>query len=146
YARSHFRDRAELVRRAERKDPNNAFVKLTKYIDANTRPGERILAVPFMPTLYYFSGRPFAGRQMLLAPGYFSEAADERRVVAAMREQGNPLVIESTEAGGFDGIASRQPRSFAPLFYAYLDETYDRVLDPQLPAGYARWRPKEGAA
>lgn len=143
YARFHFRDRAEFVVRSGRRDPANTFVRLTQFIAANTKPGERILAIPFLPTLYYFSGRPFAGRQMLIAPGYFSQEKDQRRMIQAMREQGNPMVIESTEGGGFDGIASRQPRSFAGLFYEYLDAAYQPVAGEQLPKGYAAWRAKE---
>jgi hypothetical protein len=140
YPRFYFCDRAEFVHRLDEKDPANEYVQLVRYIDAHTAPGDRILAVPFMPTLYYFADRQFAGGQMLVAPGYFSSDADQRRLVQTLREQGNPMIIEWTKGGAFDGMPTRELRLFAAIFYAYVREAYEPANDPQIPSDYTAWR------
>jgi hypothetical protein len=140
YPRFYFHDRREFVRRVGEKTPGNDYVRLVEVIDEQTKPGDRILAVPFLPTLYYFTGRRFAGGQMLVAPGYFSTEADQRRLVQTLANQGNPTIIEWTRGGAFDGLPTREIRSFAPLFYAYVHEAYEPVNDPRLPADYTLWR------
>ncbi|HSV14112.1 MAG TPA: hypothetical protein VLI90_07625, partial [Tepidisphaeraceae bacterium] len=94
--------------------------------------------------LYFLSDRPFAAGQMLVAPGYFSGTTDEYRMTRRLKAQGNPMVIESVEGGAFDGMPSREMRSFAPVFYAYLHEQYEPVNDPAVPDGFRVWRAKGG--
>jgi hypothetical protein len=146
YPRFYLCDRVEFVRRVAEKDPKNEYVGLVRFIDAHTSPNDRMLAVPFMPTLYYFADRQFAGGQMLVAPGYFSSDADQRRLVQTLREQGNPMIIEWTKGGAFDGMPTRELRSFAAIFYAYVHEAYQPVNDPQIPPDYTVWRARGGAS
>jgi hypothetical protein len=83
---------------------------------------------------------------MLVAPGYFSSDADQRRLVQTLREQGNPMIIEWTKGGAFDGMPTRELRSFAAIFYAYVHEAYEPVNDPQIPPDYTVWRAHGGAS
>jgi hypothetical protein len=144
YRKFYLHDRQTFVARMGERSPDNRYVKLIRYIDTHTAPGERILAVPFIPMLYFLSDRPFAAGQMLVAPGYFSGATDEYRMTRRLKAQGNPMVIEAVEGGAFDGMASREMRSFAPIFYAYMLDNYEPVTDPALPEGYRIWRAKGG--
>ena len=111
-------------------------LKLIDFIESHTAKDQRFLAVPFMTMLYYETGRRFAGGQMLMAPGYFTDSADQLQMVETLKRQGNPLIVEKADGGEYDGMPSRKTRTFEPIFYQYVDANYFRLTGPPLPAGY----------
>jgi len=115
--------------------PNHPYFKLIDFIDTHTAKDERILALPYMTMLYVDTGRPFAGGQMMMAPGYFSDDADQRLMVQTMKNQNNPLIVEQAGGGGYDNLPSRKTRAYEQIFYQYVDTNYEKVTDDSLPPG-----------
>jgi hypothetical protein len=122
------------VSRLRENEPDLPYVKLAAFVDANVAPDRPILALPFMTMLYYLTHHPFAGGQMLMAPGYFSDEADQRELIEALAREGNPPIIEQEGGGGYDGMPSRLTRSYEPIFYQYVDDHYRKIAGPPLPA------------
>jgi hypothetical protein len=123
------------VERLRAEQPNLPYLRAIDFIESHTTRDQRFLAVPFMTMLYYETGRPFAGGQMLMAPGYFSDSADQLQMVETLKQQGNPLIVEMADGGGYDGMPSRKTRTYAPIFYQYVDANYYRVAGGALPVG-----------
>ncbi len=126
---------AVFVSRLRVAEPGLPYFGAIDFIDEHTAKGQSFLAVPYMTMLYYLTGRPFAGGQMMFAPGYFSDEADQRAMTQTLARQGNPPIIEVSNGGGYDGIPARQTRVFAAEFYKYVDSQYREVSGPPLPAG-----------
>jgi hypothetical protein len=126
---------AVYLRRLRTAYPGLPYLGAIDFIEEHTTQGQRFLAVPFMTTFYYLTGRPFAGGQMLMAPGYFSDEADQRRMTQTLARQGNPLIVEVADGGGYDGLPARKTRAFAAIFYQYVDAHYRKVSGPPLPPG-----------
>ena len=126
---------ATYITRLRAAQPDLSYLQAVDFIESHTAPGQRILAVPTMTMLYYVTGRPFGGGQMLMAPGYFSDDADQQRMIEALAREGNPLIIEVADGGEYDRMPSRKTRTFAPIFYGYVDAHYYKVTGPPLPTG-----------
>ncbi len=114
------------------------YISLAKVIKRHTAADERVFAVPFMTSLYVLSERAFAGRQMLVAPGYFSTTDDQRLLVEALQKQGHPVIVEQ-EAAGFDERPERDARAFAATLFEYVEDHYQRLEDGAIPSGYWVW-------
>ena len=126
---------ATYVARLRATYPALPYLQLIDFVETQTPPHGRFLAMPFMTTLYYLTQRPFAGGQMLLAPGYFSDAADQNKMVETLQKQGDPLIVEQANGGGYDGLPARKSRSFSPILFQYIDSHYRKIEGPPLPAG-----------
>jgi hypothetical protein len=139
YFTRFYRHRApEFIRLTRIAYPNHAYLALLDAIQLHSGPGQRILAIPFETSLYFLSERPFAGGQMLMAPGYFSSDQDQRQLIETLKTQGNPLIIEA-EDGGYDNRPERMTQNYAPIFYDYLSTQYRPIEDHTIPAGYTFW-------
>ena len=153
FKRYYFCDRREMARRVgvemdrriaddlahhcSAEKSTNAEVLLVRYIDAHTGPADPVLFVDYLTHLSYFTGRPAAGAQIFVAPGFFSAERDQRAMIDALKAQHSPMVVESL--AGYDGNAAKQFRSYEPLVFAYIRSNYHEVSDPTLPPGYVVW-------
>jgi len=61
-----------------------------------TAPTDRLFATWFVPDLYFYSQRGFAGRIVALFGGHWSEERFQRRSVDALASQSVPIVITRT--------------------------------------------------
>lgn len=128
----------EFLHRTTIDHPDHAYLGLVRAIQRHTNPGQRILALPYMASLYFLSERPFAGGQMLVAPGYFSSDEDQQQFVEMLKNQGNPLIIMDKKPG-YDNLPDRITQNFAPIFYDHLSTQYQPLEDHTIPVGYTFW-------
>jgi len=124
---------ATYLARLRQEQPDLPNLKLIDFIESHTTKNQPLLALPFMTMLYYETGHPFAGGQMLMAPGYFSDDAGQKLLVETLKRQGNPLIVEMADGGEFDGLPSRKTRNYEPIFYQYVDANYYKVSGGLLP-------------
>jgi hypothetical protein len=123
YARS----REQLLGTVERLHPGLWIAEMTRYVRDHTRPGERILALPApLQNVYYVAEHPFAGGQLTIAPGTFATEGDQRQLVDRLERERAVLVLDMP-LWAFDGQVQRQPRSFAPILWAYIKATFPEV-------------------
>lgn len=90
---------------------------LIRYLRECTRPDDRIYASWFVPELYFFAQRAFAGGMVVTFGGHWSEPAHQRRIIAKMRSEQVPVVIHST------GQLAMFRASY-PMLDAYLGREY----------------------
>ena len=72
-----------------------AFQGAVDAIAANTRPGEPILAAPFLTSLYVLAERPDPVSAIVLQPGTYPTAADEQAAIAEFERDGVRFAITS---------------------------------------------------
>ena len=97
--------------------PNQAIAGLARYIRECTAPTDRVLATWFVPDLYFYTQRGFAGRSVALFGRHWSEPRFQRRSVEALASQSVPIVITRTD----------EPFTFTddyPLLSAYIGDHY----------------------
>ena len=73
--------------------PRAAMGRVIDYVRRCTRPEDRIFAGWFVPELFFFSQRAFAGGMVLTFGHHWSEAANQRRIIAKMESESVPIVI-----------------------------------------------------
>lgn len=111
----------------EQKDPANRwYPQAMQYVQSCTKPSERILALPFIPILYYLTDRPFGGGQMFLAPGYFSTKNDQIKMVTTMSNEEIAVAIDLPDFG-YDNREDRKVKSYAPIVFDYLNQNFTEV-------------------
>jgi hypothetical protein len=72
---------------------------LARYVLECTQPTDRVLAGEFLPELFFFSERGFAGGQVYLLSGWHSTLEEQRLTVTRMEHQRVPIVVlESPES------------------------------------------------
>jgi hypothetical protein len=69
------------------------YEPLVSYVRACTRPTDRVLATWFVPELYFYSGRAFAGGLPVMFGGHWSEDRFERHILRRLEAETVPLVI-----------------------------------------------------
>jgi hypothetical protein len=74
-------------------DERPSLLQVADYIRACTAPDDRLFVLGVYPELYYFADRPFAGGHAWLLPFYYSEADDEARIVARLKQARVPIVF-----------------------------------------------------
>lgn len=139
YAHFYAHRPAAFIERLRVEKPGLPYLHVIDFIDTHAAPNQRIMALPFMTMLYYETGRRFAGGQMLMAPGYFSDDADQRLLVDTIKKQGPPLIVETANGGDYDGMPSRETRSYEPIFYQYVDANFREVTGGTLPTDFEAW-------
>ena len=112
-----------------------ALQAAVRQIDAQTRPGQPILAAPTDGGLYFMSNRPPALYELTVLPGLIATPAEERAAVAHMRGEGVALAV----LGARDLSIWGKPTfgvSYNPLLGAYIrgaartTETVGTLADP----------------
>ena len=117
--------------------PNRSIEGLARYVRECTAPTDRLFASWFVPDLYFYAQRGFAGRIVALFGGHWSEERFQRRSVDALASQSVPIVITRTGDERF--------REDYPLIAAYLDARYSFAGtsdfgDPDIgKGGYSVW-------
>jgi hypothetical protein len=95
--------------------PNQAIKGLTRYLRECTAPTDRLFTTWFVPDLYFYAQRGFAGRIVALFGRHWSEERFQRRSVEALSSQSVPIVI--TRRG------DRFQEDY-PLVAAYVSDRY----------------------
>jgi len=96
--------------------PNFAIKGLARYVRECTAPTDRLFATWFVPDLYFYAQRGFAGRIVALFGSHWSEERFQRRSIDALASQSVPIVITRTGDERF--------REDYPLIAAYIDDHY----------------------
>ena len=73
--------------------PKPRLAGLVEYLRRCTQPEDRVFAGWFVPELYYFSGRAFAGGMVATFGDHWSEPDHQRRIVEKMKTESVPLVL-----------------------------------------------------
>jgi hypothetical protein len=107
-------DLSTWVHREERPE----LLDLALYLNACTRPTDRVLVQAYIPQVLALSRRAFAGGHADLRPGFFKDAEAQRLTVTRLQRQPVPVVLLET------GDSYRNFRSGFPLVTAYLDQNY----------------------
>ena len=87
--------------------PNAHLWGLAAYLRECIGPADRVFAPAFVPELYFFAQRGFAGGVVATFGGHWSEPRFERRMIAALSSQSVPLVI--FEPGEMQSFAASYP-------------------------------------
>jgi hypothetical protein len=95
---------------------------LTRYVHECTAPDDRVLALHFLPELFFYSERGFAGGQVYLLIDWHSSVRDQRLTVARLARERVPVVIVDV---------STRDRVWAhfPLVADYVSEHYVPVAE-----------------
>jgi hypothetical protein len=103
------------------------LIDLSIYVNACTRPGDRVLVQAYMPQVLALAQRAFAGGHADLRPGFFRTEEAQRLTLARLRAQSVPIVLLES------GDALKNFRDSFPLVGSYLDSQYreagTRVFD-----------------
>jgi hypothetical protein len=88
----------EVLRDAATTPPDALLAKqrltgLVRYVRRCTRPDDRVFAAWFVPELYFFSSRAFAGGMVVTFGGHWSEPEYQRRIVGKMMAESVPVVV-----------------------------------------------------
>ena len=73
--------------------PKPRLTGLVSYLRRCTQPSDRVFAAWFVPELYFFSGRAFAGGMVETFGDHWSEPAFQHRIVDKMKGESVPVVL-----------------------------------------------------
>ena len=73
--------------------PKPRLSGLVEYLRRCTQPEDRVFAAWFVPELYYFAGRAFAGGMVATFGDHWSEPDRQRRTVDKMKTESVPVVL-----------------------------------------------------
>jgi hypothetical protein len=71
--------------------------RLAHYVNACTAPGDRVLALGYVPELFFLSQRQFAAGSVWIVPKFFNTEADERLMIDRIGRYRVPIVITVPE-------------------------------------------------
>jgi len=94
-------------------------MRLADYVHRCTQPSDRVLVAAYMPQVFYFADRGFAGGHVDVRAGYLADERDQRAAVAVMARQPVPLVVTEPRA-----VFETRYRNESPILVGYLDEAY----------------------
>ena len=66
---------------------------MVQYAKACTGPNDRILATWFVPELYSYAARGFAGGMVVFFGGHWSETPFQQQILSRLRRQSVPIVF-----------------------------------------------------
>ena len=98
--------------------PKPQLAGIVDYLRRCTNPDDRVFAAWFVPELYYFSQRAFAGGMVETFGVHWSEVKYQRRIVAKMQSESVPVVL-------FQRDRRRSFRETYPVVDNYLNANYD---------------------
>lgn len=94
------------------------LVNLSLYVNACTRPNDRVLVQGYMPQVLALARRAFAGGHADLRPGFFGSDEAQRLTLARLRRQSVPIILLDT-----DESLLNFKKEF-PLVWAHIDADY----------------------
>jgi hypothetical protein len=102
-------------------------MQLAVYLNACTRPTDRVFMQDYLPQVIALARRGFAGGHADLRPGFFTSSDMQRLTIERLQRQSVPVVVLAT------GDDLDHFRESFPLVTMYLDRMYavagDRALD-----------------
>jgi hypothetical protein len=102
-----------------RDEEQPGILRIAGYVNACTSPTDRLFVLGEHPELYYFSDRRFAGGHAWLLPFYYSEDADEARIVTRLKSARVPIVLTEPQP-----TYEEDYRYVFEQVHQYLDEEY----------------------
>jgi hypothetical protein len=102
-----------------------ALQRTLDLIDARTKPGEPILALPSDGGVYFMADRPPASYEVMFLPGLLDSRADERRTIARLETEDVRLTALSA-------------RDFSGFGFRTFGVDYDRLLGAYIEHGSRR--------
>jgi len=100
------------------RDQRPDLINLSLYVNACTRPNDRVLVQAYMPQVLALARRAFAGGHGDLRPGFFRTDEAQRLTIARLERQSVPLMLLET------GDEYRNFRKSFPLVTDYIDARY----------------------
>jgi hypothetical protein len=104
---------------ADRLGGGSPLMALAAYLHACLGPDDRPLVVAYLPEVFFFSDRRFAGGAVDLRAGYLNVPRDQDQLIARVRQQSVPVVV--TEAAA---VFEERYENESPILRAYLDRAY----------------------
>ena len=99
------------------------------YVRACTPPGSRVLVGGFVPQLYYFAERGFAGGMPVFFGGHWSSVQDQERTIEQLRREFVPLaIVDSAFSSTYDRVG-------AFLASTFVHAGVSSFGNPRAPAG-----------
>ena len=89
---------------------------LVDYLRRCTQAEDRVFTTWFVPQLYFFSGRAFAGGMVATFGGHWSEPDRQHRIVAKLKTESVPIVVFQDDGSEF--------RSSYPIVDEYVRANY----------------------
>lgn len=113
--------------------PNPALLPdsqgMVAYVRACTPPGSRVLVDGFVPQLYFFAERGFAGGMPVFFGGHWSTVQDQERTIERLRSEFVPLAIVAPS------FSSTYDRVGAYLASTFVQAGVSSFGNPRAPAG-----------
>lgn len=100
----------------------DSYRELVDYVQACTEPDARLFAMTFVPELFFFTGRGFAGGQVTLTPGYYVTDRHATLMLDRLARENVPFVVLDSETQ--HEMAQQYPRVMA-----YVAAAYHRVAE-----------------
>lgn len=72
-------------------------MKLAEYIRHCTRADDRVFVMSYLPEVFFFAERGFAGGHLTVQPGFFKSAREQRLTISRLARQSVPLVITESK-------------------------------------------------
>ena len=102
---------------------------MVAYVRACTPPGSRVLVDGFVPQLYFFAERGFAGGMPVFFGGHWTTIQDQERTIERLRREFVPLAIVDP------AFASTYDRVGAYLASTFVQAGVSSFGNPRAPAG-----------
>jgi hypothetical protein len=110
--------------------PRSSMSRLIDYVRRCTRSGDRIFAGWFAPELYFFSQRAFAGGMVVTFGHHWSEAANQRRIIATMETESVPIVLLENDGSDFRRTYSQLDAYLRAQYHTAASTSFDEPGDP----------------
>ena len=107
-------DLAHWLARPDRPD----LINLSLYLNACTKPSDRVLIEAYMPQVLALARRAFAGGHADLRPGFFTTEEAQRLTLERLRRQSVPVILLDT------GKSLENFRESFPLVTSHIDREY----------------------
>ena len=105
--------------------------RLAHYVNACTAPGDRVLALGYMPELFFLSQRRFAAGGVWIQPKFFDTTADQRLMIDRITRDRVPIAVTVPEPEYTNDYES----SF-PLLTAMLRADYEDIGTTDFGRGF----------
>ena len=110
--------------------PRAAMSRITDYLRRCTQSGDRIFAGWFAPELFFFSQRGFAGGMVVTFGHHWSEAANQRRIIAKMETESVPIVLLQDGDTDFQQTYGQLDAYLRAQYHTVAATSFDEPDDP----------------
>ena len=110
--------------------PRAAMSRMTDYLRRCTQSDDRIFAGWFAPELYFFSQRGFAGGMVVTFGHHWSEAGNQRRIIAKMETESVPIVLLQDGDTDFRQTYGELDAYLRAQYHTVASTSFDEPDDP----------------